>query len=156
MKKVFLYLSIAIASGILFVNIYTSIVDARSWGSDIPNSIAAARAYFSSTNPGDFFRIFSPINQIMAMVALILFWKSGEVRKYLIAALVLYVIAEGFTFAYFYPRNELLFGKTDLADVSTLTRTWTEWSNMNWLRSLIILSGLTSSFIALHKTENRS
>jgi len=34
-----LFASLCIASGLLFANIYTSLVDAKSWGSDIPASI---------------------------------------------------------------------------------------------------------------------
>ena len=37
MKTVILYASIVLASGILFVNIYNSLVDARNWGANIPN-----------------------------------------------------------------------------------------------------------------------
>ena len=50
MKNIIVFLSISIASGILFVNLYTSLIDAKSWGSDIPNSIAAAREYFKAVN----------------------------------------------------------------------------------------------------------
>jgi len=69
MKNVLLFLSVGIASGLLFVNIYTSLIDAKSWGSDIPNSIAKAREYFQTVNPGNFFRLFSPVNQVMALLA---------------------------------------------------------------------------------------
>ena len=51
MKNIIVFLSISIASGILFVNLYTSLIDAKSWGTDIPNSIAAAREYFKAVNP---------------------------------------------------------------------------------------------------------
>jgi hypothetical protein len=51
MKTIILFASISIASGLLLVNMYTSLIDARSWGSDIPNSIATAREYFKTVNP---------------------------------------------------------------------------------------------------------
>src|SRR5258706_15825487 len=77
MKNVVLFASIAIASGLLLTNIYTSIIDAKSWGSNIPQSIETARKYFNVINPGNFFRIFSPINQLLGLLVLILFWKSS-------------------------------------------------------------------------------
>ena len=48
MKKIFVFTSVIVAGGLLFTNLYTSLIDARSWGSDIPNSIAAAREYAES------------------------------------------------------------------------------------------------------------
>jgi uncharacterized membrane protein len=140
------------ASGILFVNLYSSLVDAQSWGSDMPHSIATAREYFKTTNPGSFFRIFSPINQLLGLVVLVLFWKSSPtIRLYLAAALIFYVLGDVLTFTYFYPRNEIMFETASLSDVNLLSKTWLEWSMMNWIRSLVIFTGLCFSFLSLHK-----
>lgn len=152
MKQVFLFASITIASGLLLSNIYNSIVDAKSWGSNIPQSIEVAREYFKTVNPGNFYRVFSPANQVLALLVVILFWKS-EARWYLVTAFLIYVAADVLTFAYFYPRNEILFNKP-LADIDGLRQTWSEWSNMNWVRSGIVLSGIIFSFISLHKIYN--
>jgi len=152
MKTIILFASISIACGLLFVNLYTSLVDVKSWGSDIPHSIAVTRAYFKTVNPGNFFRIFSPVNQLLCLAVLVLFWKtSPSIRLCLGAALVLYILADVFTFAYFYPRNDIMFKTAQLSDVDLLKRTVSEWSGMNWLRSLVILAGLFFSFMALHK-----
>lgn len=152
MKTIILFSAITIASGLLLVNIYTSIVDARSWGSDIPNSIVAARAYFKMVNPGNFFRIFSPVNQVLGLAVLILFWRSSpSIRLGFGAAFVLYILADVFTFAYFYPRNDILFKTAQITDVALLKRTVAEWSTMNWLRSAIIFAGLVCSFVSLYK-----
>ncbi|HKH61994.1 MAG TPA: DUF1772 domain-containing protein [Flavitalea sp.] len=152
MKNLVLFGSVIIASGLLLVNIYTSLIDAKSWGSDIPNSIATAREYFKTTNPGNFFRLFSPINQVLALLALILFWKvAPSTRLYLGLALVMYVSADVMTFAFFHPRNKIMFGTADLNNVSLLKQVWSEWSSMNWIRSLIILMGVFFSFLSLHR-----
>jgi hypothetical protein len=152
MKNIIVFLSISIASGILFVNLYTSLIDAKSWGTDIPNSIAAAREYFKAVNPGDYFRIFSPLNQLVGLLALILFWKSSpSIRLCLGVAFVLYVLGDILTFAYFYPRNDIMFRDAQLADVDLLKRVWSEWTFMNWVRSFMILVGLSSSCLSLHK-----
>jgi hypothetical protein len=152
MKTIILFASISIACGLLFVNLYTSLVDVKSWGSDIPHSIAVTRAYFKTVNPGNFFRVFSPVNQVLGLVVLVLFWKtSPSIRLCLGAALVLYILADVFTFAYFYPRNDIMFKTAQLTDVDLLKRTVSEWSRMNWLRSLVILAGLFFSFMSLHK-----
>ena len=153
MKNFVLFASIALASGLLFVNLYTSLIDAKSWGSDMPNSIATSREYFKQVNPGNFFRLFSPLNQVLALVVLILFWKaSPSVRLYLGAALALYILADVLIFAYFYPRNDIMFRTASLTDITLLKKTWSEWNMMNWVRSSVILVGLFFSFFALQKT----
>ena len=47
MKKAILFLSIICASGLTMVSLYNTVVDAKSWGSNIPTSIQTARDYFS-------------------------------------------------------------------------------------------------------------
>lgn len=126
-------------------------IDATSWGMDIPKSIETARDYFKFVNPGSFFRIFSPINQVLGLLVLILFWKnSSTIRIYLGTALAFYVLGDVFTFAYFYPRNDIMF-KLPIADVDAIRKAWTGWNAMNWLRSFIVFMGLIFSFMALNK-----
>lgn len=152
MKTIILFASIAFASGLLFVNIYTSIVDATSWGSKLPESIDTARNYFKVVNPGNFFRIFSPVSQVLAILTLVLFWKTAPgIRPYLSIACLMYISAEAFTFLYFYPRNAILFETAKLTDIDLLRKTWSQWNTMNWFRSLLILIGLICSFVSLYK-----
>lgn len=151
MKALLLFASMLVASGLLFTNVYTSIVDATSWGSDIPNSIAAAREYFKVVNPGDFFRLFSPINQVLGLLVLILFWKSTPtIRLYVGIAFALYVLSDVMTFGFFYPRNDILFKDAALTEVDRLRKVWSEWNSMNWVRSAILLVGIVFSGLALH------
>ena len=152
MKTIILFASVCIASGLLFVNLYTSLIDAKSWGASIPDSIAAAREYFKIVNPGNFFRILSPANQVLGLLALVLFWNSSSsIRLYLGIAFAMYLLAEGLTFGYFYPRNAIMFKTAQLTDINLLRKTWSEWNTMNWLRSLMLLTGLFFSFLSLHK-----
>jgi uncharacterized membrane protein len=152
MKTLVLCLSVCVASGVLFANVYTSFVDARAWASDVPNSIAAAREYFKAVTPANFFRVFAPLNQIIAAVAVILFWRMPAVRWYCVGALVLYVLTDVMTFAYFYPRNDVMFKTAPLNDTALLAKTVSEWATMNWLRTAVILAGVVCSLLALHKS----
>jgi len=151
MKSIILFSSIALASGLFFVNVYTSLIDATSWGSHIPDSIATARDYYKSVNPGNFFRIFSPLNQLLGLVVLVLFWKSSPaIRLYVAIAFVLYIAAEGLTFGYFYPRNAIMFKSAQITDIDLLRKTWSQWNSMNWVRSTMLLVGMIFSMLALH------
>ena len=152
MKIILLFASIVMASGVLISNIYTSVVDATSWGSNIPHSIEAAREYFKAVNPGNFFRIYSPVNQVLALLALVVFWKaSPAIRLYLGIAFVIYVLADVMTFGYFYPRNDIMFKTAQLTDIALLKKTWAEWNMMNWVRSAVALCGLIFSLIGLDR-----
>ena len=152
MKQALLFGSIALASGLLFLNLYNSLIDARSWSSNIPESIGTAREYFKTTNPGNFFRIFSPVNQILALAVLVLFWRSApSVRLYLGIAFALYVFCDVLTFAYFYPRNEILFNSGSLTDSNMLGNVLSQWKNMTWLRTIALMVGVFFSFLSLHK-----
>lgn len=75
MKKTILFLSVTFTADLLMTNIYNSLIDAKNWGAGIPDSIQTARNYYRHVNPGNFYRIFSPINQVLALLTLIVFWK---------------------------------------------------------------------------------
>ena len=99
MKKVVLLSSVALASGVLFANIFNSMVIAVATDSDIPNSVLAAKVFFKTANPGDFFKIFSPANQILTLMSLILCWKKSKyMRLCLGIALICYVSGDIFAF----------------------------------------------------------
>ena len=98
MRKIVLLASAAFASGILFVNIYSSIVNAAAFEANIPDSIVATREFFKTVNPGNFFKIFSPLTQVLALLAT----------------------------AYFHPRNDIMFMSAQLPDTETLRRTASE------------------------------
>ncbi len=148
-RKTVLYITTTLVAGLLFVNIYTSMIDAVSWGSDIPTSIQTARDYFKTVNPGNFFRIFSPINQLLALLTLIVCWKAGrKIRIYCALALVTALALDGFTFAYFYPRNEIMF-VDPMNNLETIKDAWSEWSTMNWLRSGLAVVNLVFDYAAL-------
>lgn len=155
-RSILLGLSAATAAGILFVNLYNSLVDAPNWGADIPNSLVAARHYFTVANPGSFFRVISPVNQVLALIAVIVCWKSGNLRYIALGSLVLAILADVFTFGYFYPRNEILFVAPIEASVDAVRLAWKEWSTMNWLRSALCAANAALAFMVLITTSKKT
>jgi len=151
-KTIILSLSAATAAGLLFVNLYNSLVDAPNWGADIPNSIAAARAYFNTTNPGTFFRMFSPLNQVLALLCVIMSWRNF--RYLSLAVLATALLADIMTFSYFYPRNDIMFVNT--IDEVAVRAAWSQWSNMNWLPSVVCLVDTILAFTLLIITTKRT
>ena len=151
MKKIILFASIAVASGVLFANVFNSMVIAVATASNIPNSIIAGGEFFKVANPGDFFKIFSPASQLLTLLSLILFWKnSNKARLFLAIALMCFISCDIMAFTFFHPRTDLMFS-SPVPDVETLKRLSSEWSSMNWVRSFILLVGTTFSFMAVDK-----
>ncbi|HYO79440.1 MAG TPA: DUF1772 domain-containing protein [Thermoanaerobaculia bacterium] len=149
MKSVAAFVSIALMAAVLGVNTYNSAVDAKSWGTAIPESIETARNYFHAVNPGTFMRVASPLNQLFALAALIISWRSGKrARLYFGLAFLAAVLAEVLTYIYFFPRNEILFSGAE-GNAAVLTTVWSEWSRMNWIRNLILATGLACSMAAV-------
>jgi hypothetical protein len=157
LREIAICLAATLAAGLLFVNLYTSIVDAPNWGRDIPASIEATRNYWVVANPGTFFRVFSPATQIVTLIALVACWTSdARVRYYLLAALVLAVATDVLTFTYFYPRNAIMFENPMDGNTEAIRTAWKGWTQMNWLRSAIIAIGLFLDFAALLRFAGRT
>lgn len=148
-------LSAAVAAGILFVNLYNSLIDAPNWGADLPDSLMAARHYFSVVNPGNFFRIISPINQVLAAIVVMVCWKFGRERYIAMGSLVLTILADVLTFGYFYPRNEILFVAPVEGSIDTIRMAWEQWSAMNWFRSAMCAVNVVLAFTLLTTTSKR-
>lgn len=138
-RLIILALCIIVGAGVLFTNIYTSLVDTVNWNSNPPASLITAREYFKAANPGAFFRIFSPLNQLLAFILVIACWKAGPAIRWTCVAALLFALAgDGLTFKYFYPRNDIMFVNTPM-DAAAATKALKEWMSMNWVRTLIVI-----------------
>lgn len=150
LRRSFLILATTFAAGLLFTNVYNSLIDAVSWGNNIPASIQTARDYFKTTNPGNFYRVYSPVNQVLTLLALIVCWKSNkQTRMYIALALLCAVLSDVFTYLYFYPRNEIMFNSPINENLDKIKTAWSQWSSMNWVRSGVGLINLIFDFTAL-------
>jgi len=150
MKKLILFLSIICASGLTMVSIYNSVVDAKSWGSDIPASIQTARDYFQHVDPRRFYEVAGPVNLILIVLTLILFWKDFvSLRFYLAASLMCYAAILILTLAYFVPRNLILFTWSISDHLEQIRTASAQWSAINWVRALLGLAGVLFSFRGL-------
>jgi hypothetical protein len=146
MKKAILYLSIIFASGLVMVTVYNTLVDARSWNSDIPASIQAARDYYKHVDPRRFYAIIGPPNLLLSLLTVILFWKDGvSLRFYFGASFFLYVAIVILTFTYFIPRDLMLFTWPIPEHIEEIRTAASQWSEMNWVRTLLGLTGVLLS-----------
>lgn len=150
MKKIILFSSIICASGLTLVSIYNNVIDAQSWASNIPASIQAGRDYFQHVDPRRFFTVFGPLNQILILLTIILFWKDGvSLRVCFATSFLMYTLIVILTFLYFVPRNLILFKSSIPDHIEQIRTAAAEWSHMNWLRTLLGLIGVLFSFKGL-------
>ena len=149
-KKSILFLSIICASGLTMVSIYNTIIDATSWGSDIPTSIQTARDYYHHVDPRRFYAIADPVNQSLILLVVILFWKDPvSVRFYFGSSFILYAAIVVLTLAYFVPRDLILFTWPMPGHLEQIRAAWAQWTRMNWVRSLLGLAGVMFSLKGL-------
>ena len=150
MKKAILFLSILVASGLTIVTVYNSLVDARSWNSDIPTSIQAARDYYKHVDPRLFYLIIGPPNFLLSILTIILFWKDGvALRVYFTISLVCYVAIVVLTLTYFVPRDLIIFTWPLQEHLNEIRAATAQWNQMNWIRTLLGLAGVSGSFKGL-------
>ena len=150
MKKLLPFFSIICGSGLTMVSIYNTVVDAKSWSSDIPASIQTARDYFQHVDPRRFYEVVGPVNLILIVLTLILFWKdSGSLRFYFVVSFACYAAIVVLTLAYFIPRDLILFTWSISDHFEELRAASTQWSAMNWIRTLLGLVGVLFSFKGL-------
>jgi hypothetical protein len=149
-KKLILFLSIACASGLTMVTVYNTIIDSASWGSDIPSSIQTARDYFQHVDPRRFYAVAGPVNQILILLTIILFWKDEVVLRFCFAgSFLFYTAIIVMTLAYFIPRDLILFTSSIPDHLEQIKTASAEWSRMNWLRFSFGLAGVLLSFKGL-------
>lgn len=146
-RQAVVWLAVIVIGGVLGANVYTSAVDARNWGSNIPTSLDAARQYFSVANPGSFFRIASPLAQVLSLLALILCWNVPGARLFAGIAVLANVSGDIMTFAYFYPRNDIMFVNPMNAEAAA--QAWRGWAAMNHVRSAMVLAALLAELATL-------
>ena len=150
MKKLVIFFSIICASGLTLVSIYNTVIDAQSWASDIPASIQIARDYFQHVDPRRFYAVAGPINVILILLTIVLFWKDGvSLRVYFAISLLMYVAIVAMTLAYFIPRDLILFTWSIPDHLDQIRTAAAEWSHMNWLRTVLGLIGVLFSFKGL-------
>jgi Domain of unknown function (DUF1772) len=150
MKKAILFLSIIVASGLTMVTVYQTVIDSRSWSSDIPASIQAAREYYKHVDPRLFYTIIGPPNFLLSLLTMILFWKNGgALRIHFAISILCYVAILILTFTYFIPRDLILFTWPIQDHIGEIRMSASQWSHMNWLRTLLGLTGVLFSFKGL-------
>lgn len=146
MKIAVAFLSIFLASGLTMVTVYNTLVDARSWGSNIPASIQTARDYYRDVDPRRFYLVAGPPTVLLGLLTTIAFWRDpGSLRLYFGASAVCYVLIVVLTISYFVPRDLVLFREPIQDHLDQIRVAVAQWHRMNWARTLLGCVGVLCS-----------
>lgn len=143
----------ALTTGIILGgNLFDVIVSEHNLVRGFPDSIATVRKHYQYSNPGDFFKLFSPIYGLTVLLALLAFWDLDYGRRWLIVgSIVSYLITQAITVLYFFPQNRLL----REGPIDEVARLFSEFSrtrtNLDILRNLLTLTAGVLLLVALSR-----
>ena len=124
---------------LLGATLYESVVMAPNFERDVPASIAIARQFLVRTTPAHYFRILSPLTQLLLLAGLIASWRISGARWGLGAALGLLVLLDLITFSFHYPRLAIMFRAPLPQDPAPLRRAAREWALGNHVRLVLLV-----------------
>jgi len=134
-------LSLIAVALLLGATAYEAVVMAPNYERDVPASLALARQFLQRTTPAHYFRVVSPLAQILALLTVIAGWNRPGRWAFVVAFGVL-VAADGLTFAFHYPRLAIMFKSDGPQDPARAARAAREWAVGNWVRGAMLVVAL--------------
>jgi len=128
---------------------YESVVMAPNYERDIPGSIATAREFLRRATPARYFRVVSPVAQVLTLGALVVNWPVPRARWAVLAALAILVLLDLITFRFHYPRLAILFRSSEPVEPEVLGRAAHEWARGNIWRIVLLLLAFIALLVAL-------
>ena len=102
-----------------------------------------------------FWKLIHPIAIAVTITALILNWRSGPTRKFILIAISIYVVAIVATATYFVP--ELLAFANGNTTTNVTSAEWLQrgltWEHLSWVRGSFMIIGFIMLLIALAKNN---
>lgn len=135
---------------------YESVVMAPNYGRDVPESIDVARRFLQRTTPAHYFRVLTPVTQLILLGSVVITWRSAEVRYPTLAALVVLVLLDGITFTFHYPRLAIMFKGPMPEDAQRLRRAAREWAVGNIVRIALLIAAVLAVLHALLVLQGRA
>lgn len=103
-----------------------------------PEGLDHGRRFLAAATPANFFRLVAPASQILVLAALAASWRAKTIRVHLLVAFAALLIGDAVTFAYHYPRNDLMFTSPLTVAPERLAAAALEWQRANWLRVVLV------------------
>jgi hypothetical protein len=127
---------------------YETVVMAPNYERDIPASIDLARQFLRRVTPARYFRILSPLTQLLLVASVLLCWGT-DARWWLLTALGALAAADVITFTFHYPRLSIMFKEPIPHDPVRLRRAAREWAVGNLVRGALLVGAFLSALLAV-------
>lgn len=124
---------------LLGATVYESVVMAPNYERDIPDSLGIARRFLQRTTPAHYFRVIAPSTLILLLIDVIVSWHMPYARTGLLIGFASLVIGDVLTFAFHYPRLEIMFKHPLGDDVARLRKAAREWAVGNVVRAVLLV-----------------
>ena len=108
---------------LLDASLYEQLVNVPNFLKDIPQSLNEVRLFWSSINLRNYFRIITTLPQTPALGSLILEWRSGNWRSFLLATFILIAVEDAISFTFHYPQSTILITQLLVENQSILYQT---------------------------------
>jgi hypothetical protein len=140
---------------LLGATVYETIVMAPNYERDIPASIDLARQFLTRVTPAHYFRIISPLTQLLLVAGVVVHWGAADARGWLLTALGALLVADVITFRFHYPRLNIMFKDPIPNDPVRLRRAAREWAVGNLVRGALLLVAFLSVLLAVTRLAVR-
>jgi hypothetical protein len=141
---------------LLGATIYESVVMAPNYERDIPTSIDLARQFLKRTTPAHYFRLITPLTQLLLLAALVASWQIAAARWRLSAAFGIVVLIDVITFTFHYPRLAVMFKAPMAEDPARMRRAAREWALGNVVRAVLLAAAFLTALQAVTILATRS
>jgi uncharacterized membrane protein len=118
---------------------YESVVMAPNYERDIPDSLSTARRFLVRTTPAHYFRVVAPITLIVLLIDVIVSWRVPYARTGLVTGFVALAVGDAITFAFHYPRLDIMFKQPLGEDAVRLRKAAREWALGNIVRAVLLV-----------------
>ncbi len=128
---------------------YEAVVMAPNYEREIPASVDTARAFFQARTPAHYFRVLSPVTQLLLLASTLVGWKTPGTRWSAGAVLIVLILLDAITFLFHYPRLKIMFKTTEPVEAERLRRAAREWTQGNLVRVALLAAAFLGALNAL-------
>ena len=151
-RQVSLIICISLWAIIIGGIVYSHIVYFPPYLSNLPESSAMVKGDYG-LHEENFWMFIHPLNILFTILALILYWKIPQRRKWIAIALVIYVLVIIVTAFYFLPGLSAFADSSNQPGISA--EEWDKrgqtWQQLSWVRGVFMYLAFLSLLIALTK-----
>jgi hypothetical protein len=150
---VLLVLALLAIALLLGATVYESVVMAPNYERDIPDSINTARAFLTRTTPARFFRVISPVTEVLLALSALVGWSTRTTRMSAGGALLVLILLDVITFTFHYPRLAIMFKSVQPIDADRVRRAARQWAQGNIVRAVLLAGAFLAVLHALMWTR---